>query len=64
MILENLSDFSFYQHADVVELAPHSTSIIKIKNKTRLDFWFKMRFKVLNAIMAPKTHPEFSLIIK
>lgn len=63
MILENLSDFSFYQHADVVELAPHSTSTIRIKTKTRLDS-FEIRFKVLNAIMAPKTHPEFSLIIK
>lgn len=63
MILENLSPYSFYDMADIIELEPHATTTLKVKTKSRLTS-FDLKFKVLNAITAPKTHPEFTLNVK
>jgi len=62
-ILENVSDYTFHNHADVVEVKAKSLTVIEIKTieeKTTLD----LKFRVLNAITKPNTHPEIVLKIK
>jgi hypothetical protein len=59
-ILENLKDYTFYDHADVVTVKSHTITMIQVKTLKELKT-FNLRFKVLNALTAPNTHPLISL---
>ena len=55
-ILDNQSDFTFHQHADVVILEAHKTTELQVKTINRLES-VELMFEVLNAITAPDMHP-------
>ncbi|HJZ40754.1 MAG TPA: Sb-PDE family phosphodiesterase [Bacteroidales bacterium] len=59
-ILENQKDYSFYDHADIVTVKANSVTEIQVKPLKELKT-FNLRFKVLNAVTAPNTHPLISL---
>ena len=59
-ILENQTDFSFYDHADIVTVKANSVTDIQVKPLKELKT-FKLRFKVLNAVTATNTHPLITL---
>jgi len=55
-ILENQTDFTFYDNTDVVMLKANAVTTIQVKPLKALKT-FTLRFKVLNAVTAPKKHP-------
>lgn len=61
--LKNLSGFTFYDMADMVKINPQGETIIKVKTISQLEA-FQLKFQVLNAVTAPKTHPEIVLEVK
>jgi hypothetical protein len=61
-LLKNKSDFSFHKNTDIIYINPRSTTFIDVKTKDKLKE-FELRFEVLNALIAPKTHPEISVKI-
>ena len=61
--LKNLSDFTFYDVADMVKISPQGETLIKVKTVNQLEN-FQLKFQVLNAVTAPKVHPELVLEIK
>ncbi len=55
-ILKNKSEHDFYQHSDLVEIEPHTVkqlAIVAGKNLSNFD----LEFEILNAVIAPGTHP-------
>lgn len=62
-VLENQSDYTLHLHADIVNIKPNTTTILEVKTINALDT-FEMKFKVLNAVDAPKSHPEINLQFK
>ena len=60
-LLENLSEYTLHMNADMIRIAPHSTTEIQVKTKDLLSGAFSMDFRVWNAITAPKTHPKVTL---
>jgi hypothetical protein len=61
-ILENMKDFGLHTHADILTVKAHSVTNIQVRTLKELPE-FDLRFKVLNAVTAPDTHPEISLKI-
>jgi len=61
-ILENLSDFSLHSHADVFTIKTHGTETVGVMTLKKMPE-FELCFKVLNAVVAPNTHPEINLKI-
>lgn len=55
-ILMNESGYTLHAHADVVTLPPHSTTKVEVKTMEQLES-FELKFRVLNAVTAPGTHP-------
>ncbi|MDX2443434.1 MAG: Sb-PDE family phosphodiesterase [Bacteroidales bacterium] len=62
-ILENGSDFTLHRNADVFTVKANDFTRLEIKTIERLEE-FKLYFKILNAVTAPKTHPEINLNIQ
>jgi predicted metal-dependent phosphoesterase TrpH len=62
-ILENQSKFSFYSHANIITIKAHNTTLIQVKTLETLST-YNLRFKVLNAYVAPNKHPEIVLKIE
>ena len=59
-LLDNHSVYTLHANTDIVTVAPHQTQRLMVKtleNKTSVV----LPFGVLNAVMAPNTHPEISL---
>jgi len=55
-ILKNITEYDFYQDSDLIEIQPHSVkqlSVVSGKNISDFD----LEFEVLNAVIAPSTHP-------
>lgn len=61
--LKNLSDFSFHAHSDILRVPHHSSLELQVKTREKLDE-LALRFRVLNAILAPRTHPEVTFLIE
>jgi 3',5'-nucleoside bisphosphate phosphatase len=61
-ILENQKDYSFYDHADIISVKANAITMIQVKPLKELKT-FNLRFKVLNALTAPNTHPLISLSV-
>jgi hypothetical protein len=59
-ILENTSQFTFYDNSNVITLKANSVSSLEVKPLKELKT-FKLTFRVLNAVIAPKMHPTISL---
>ena len=62
-ILENLSGYTLHNNADVVEVKAKSKTIIEIKT-LKAKPTLAIKFKVLNAVTAPNTHPEIMVKIR
>ncbi len=61
--LENLSAFTFHDHANLITVLPHQKTVIQVKvldNKQEIE----LTFKVLNVVIAPKTNAEITLKVK
>lgn len=61
-ILENLKDFGLHSHADILTAKAHSVTNIQVRTLKELPE-FDLRFKVLNAVTTPDTHPVITLRI-
>ena len=61
-ILKNKTEYDFYQHSDLVEIEPHTIKQLAIVSGKKLSS-FDLEFEVLNAVIAPSTHPikKFSI---
>ena len=55
-ILKNLSEYDFYQDSDLVEIQPHSVKQLAVVSGRNISN-FDLEFEVLNAVIAPSTHP-------
>lgn len=62
-VLMNLSPYTFHSDIDVIHLPHQETTQLEIKTLERLEE-IELRFQVLNAVTAPKTHPEIRLKAK
>ena len=62
VILRNLSDYTFHEHANIVSLPPLFLTTVHVKTLNQLTN-LELAFEVLNAIAAPDTHPELKLRI-
>ena len=62
-ILENLSEYSFYNYPAAIVLNAHDSIVLRVKPKKDLSA-VDLRFKVLNALTAPGRHPEIDLHIE
>jgi len=61
-LLDNRSPYTFHSDADIVTVAPHTTTALEIKTTTRLSA-LDLTFEVLNAVVAPDQHPVVSFAI-
>ena len=62
-ILENLSEYRLHNQAKVFVVKAHQETPIWVKTVETLDS-FELRFRVLNALSGPDTHPEITLVVK
>jgi 3',5'-nucleoside bisphosphate phosphatase len=61
-ILENTSAYNFHDNADIVTLKANSITKIEVKVKEKLAS-LELKFEVLNAVTAPKKHPEITIAV-
>jgi len=62
-ILENLSEYTLHANANLVTASPHATTLLQVKTLESKEE-ISLRFKVMNAVIAPKTNPEITLKVK
>ncbi|HDS07712.1 MAG TPA: PHP domain-containing protein [Bacteroides sp.] len=62
-LVENLSGYTFHAHADILVLPAHETTILQVKTKKPLSS-FDLAFRILNAVVAPGTHPEVTWTVE
>jgi hypothetical protein len=62
-ILENLSEYSLHNFAPIFVLKAHKTTTVQVKTLETLES-FELKFRVLNAFIAPDKHPEINLIVE
>ena len=58
--MTNLSDHSFMSNHDIIEIPAHSAINLDVKTKEQLTS-ISLEFKILNALVRPKTHPTLIL---
>lgn len=56
-VLENQSEYTFHAHADILIIPAHGTTLLEVKTREPLPS-FNLKFRILNAVVAPRTHPE------
>ncbi len=61
--LENQSGFTFHSDQNLIIIGTNKTTKLEIKTLERLES-VDIKFRVLNAIIAPDVHPEITLEIK
>jgi hypothetical protein len=62
-ILRNKSSFTFHNEGEVIFIGPHAIAEIKVKTIESLTS-FKLKFEVLSAVTAPRTHPVVELLFE
>lgn len=62
-LLANESDYSFHTSTDIVIIHPNTTTTLQVKTLEQVKELI-LKFKVLNAISAPKKHPNIMIPIK
>lgn len=62
-LLQNTGDYKLHQNTDMLEIKAHQTVILHVKTLKRLSE-LHLKFKVLNAISAPNSHPEITFTVK
>ena len=61
-IIQNISTYNLHNKTDIVNIMPRYTTTLEIKTVRKLDT-FEVRFEVLNALVAPRAHPEISITV-
>lgn len=61
-VLANRSPYTFHAHADLVTLPPHAATTLQVKTGERTTS-VDLAFEVLNAVVAPATHPTVTLSV-
>jgi len=61
-IMENISNYTLHKNADVFTVKANDFTRLEIKTIDKLE-QFLLNFKILNAVVAPKKHPEISMEI-
>ena len=59
-ILDNRTDYTFHEHADIVIIEAQKTTELQVKTIEQLEN-VQLTFEVLNAVIAPDTHPEITI---
>lgn len=59
-LLANTSDFTFHANGDFVTIHPNSKTTLQVKTLEQLKE-FDLTFKVMNALTAPKEHPDLKI---
>ncbi|MCK9407581.1 MAG: Sb-PDE family phosphodiesterase [Bacteriovoracaceae bacterium] len=59
-ILENNSEYLFYDNTNIITLKANSVTTIEVKVMQNLPE-LQLKFKVLSAVTAPKTHPSITI---
>ena len=62
-LLHNLTDFTFHRNIDVLTIHPNSSTTIQVKTREQVGN-FDLKFKVLNAVSAPKVHPDIVIPVE
>ncbi len=62
-LLRNISKYTFHEDANIVEVMPHTVTEFTLKTVDEEGPYF-VAFEVLNAVIAPNTHPEITLDIQ
>lgn len=62
-ILENLSNYTLHSNGDVLEISAKEETSLFVKTIDKLES-VDLKFRVLNGIIAPKTHPEVTITVK
>jgi len=62
-ILENISDYTLHNFAPVFVLKAHETTTVMVKTLETMKS-FEMKFRVLNAFIAPDEHAEINLPVE
>ena len=62
-ILENISAYSLHNFASVFVLKAHESTTVQVKTMETMES-FEMKFRVLNAYVAPDKHLEIKLIVE
>lgn len=60
-LLRNTGGLTFQRTTDAITLPPHRTTTLEVKGSLRPSF--ELRFEVLNALVAPRTHPEIRITV-
>jgi len=61
--LKNTSDYTFSESADILKIAQHGTTKVKVKTGKRLKK-VELKFEVLNTLVKPKQHAKINLSTK
>jgi hypothetical protein len=59
-LLQNKTNLTFQTHANLVMIAPHSEATLEVRTMQKLAN-VSLKFSVINAIIAPSTHPDLEL---
>lgn len=62
-IMENKTKYTLHRNSDIFTVKANSKTRLEIKTIAKISD-LDLKFKVLNAVIAPKTHPEFAWHIK
>ena len=61
--LRNQSNYDFYNATNLITIPPHGNTIIDVRTITKKRK-FDLEFEVLNALIAPDTHPIFRVVVR
>jgi hypothetical protein len=62
-ILDNKSAYTLHRNADVVTIEAQETTLLRVKTVQQMEE-VELVFEVLNAVTAPGTHPEITLVVR
>lgn len=62
-LLENLSEYTLHNYANLIKVPPHKQTVLQVKTLESKDE-INLTFRVLNAVIAPKTNPDITLKVK
>lgn len=61
-ILKNNTGYTFHDHIDMIIIKANNSTIVRVKTIKKMSS-LNLNFEVLNAILAPNTHPEINFNI-
>ena len=64
LILRNTGAYSFHGDSDLITLEGHHERIIDVKTGQRMEGPLSLTFEVMNATVAPRTHPTISIAVQ